>query len=197
MDSPPRGPPRADGTQLDDNRQSQSPAGSRSSSPLAGRTGCNPLKRPTKNMDQYADSVTNKRHLKPVDGQELRDFGRLTGPQQSIAIFGLMLKNREMLGAITPSEAVHHISTAMEGRIERAAFLVVVDPATPYYVQRGAPVTRVTNYLEKHGLTPDIKNDKSKFPVYTKRSGLRLTHYLIKELVSSPAAWTYCCSRHC
>ncbi|KAJ7836547.1 hypothetical protein B0H14DRAFT_3870752 [Mycena olivaceomarginata] len=64
-----------------------------------------------------------------------------------------------------------------QGRIERAAFLVIVDPATPCYVHKGGPINRVIGYLGKHGLTPDIKNDKSKFPVYQKLSGLRLTHY--------------------
>ncbi|KAJ7807469.1 hypothetical protein B0H14DRAFT_3152450 [Mycena olivaceomarginata] len=187
MDSPPPRPSRADRDDSDDEGLNQSSASPRSSSPLAGRSSRNPLKRPAENMEQYADSLINKKHLKTASGQDLKDFSRLTGAQQSISIYALLLKNRETLESITPSEAVHHISTALEGRIERAAFLIIVDPATPCYVHKGVPINRVIDYLGKHGLTPDIKNDKSKFPVYQKRSGLRLTHYrnVTKDLIGA------------
>ncbi|KAJ7037047.1 hypothetical protein C8F04DRAFT_1393841 [Mycena alexandri] len=182
MDSPPRGAPR-DG--LDDEQSSPSFASPESSNPSNAMSSCNPLKRPTPDGEQYADFVGRKRHLKAMDFQDLKEFSRLSGQQQSISIYALLLKSNETVNSITPMEAVHHISAALEGRIERAAFLVLADPATPVYVQKGVPVGRVTDYLEKHGLTPEIKNDNSKFPLYKKRSGLRLTHYrnVTKELI--------------
>ncbi|KAJ7804208.1 hypothetical protein B0H14DRAFT_3880655 [Mycena olivaceomarginata] len=186
LDSPPR-PARPAPSEPYDSDDDEAPGSvnPRSSSPSTGRSTSNPLKRPAEDMEQYADFISRKKNFKPSVGQELKDFSQLPGSQQGIMIYALMLENKERMDAIAPMESVYRIPVPLEGRIERAAFLALVDPATPCYVQNGVPIARVTTYLEKHGLTPDIKNDKSKLPVIQKRSGTRLTHFrnVIKDLI--------------
>ncbi|KAJ7635968.1 hypothetical protein DFH06DRAFT_1139052 [Mycena polygramma] len=163
----------------------------RPSSPSDGRSTSNPRKRPAKDMIQYAEHVARKLRLKPDRWEDLKDFSQLTGPQQSIWIYGRMLETQEQVSTLVPAEAVYRIPATLDGKIDQLAFLTLIDPSIPSYVHKSAyegPTLRVLASLKKHpshGFTPEVRNDKAKHSVVQKRAELRLTHFrnLIKDML--------------
>ncbi|KAJ7607051.1 hypothetical protein FB45DRAFT_1136032 [Roridomyces roridus] len=146
----------------------------------APTTNQNPRKRAAEDSVQYAQHVARKLRLSANDAETLKEFTQLTGAQQSIWLAAKMIENQNRLEALVPAEAVYHIPTSLEGHINKATFVALVDHTTSSYVAKGhGPTIRVINYLLRNpsrGLTAEMRDDQAQFKIIKRRVRDKLTH---------------------
>ncbi|KAJ7115667.1 hypothetical protein C8R44DRAFT_739423 [Mycena epipterygia] len=136
-------------------------------------------KRPAEDMAQYTESAARHVRLKPDSKEELLRFAEASPVEQGIWLAARLLSQQERLDTLQPAESVYHIPTKLQGKLDKTAFLVIVDHTVPAYLVKDILVKRVQAHLEKHpswGWTPEVKGDKSKTKVLVQRIRNKLTH---------------------
>ncbi|KAJ7226207.1 hypothetical protein C8J57DRAFT_1535374 [Mycena rebaudengoi] len=139
-------------------------------------------KRPAEDNGQFADQISRNLRLKTEAHTVLKNFAEMSGPQQSIWIAGHLLQNSTQLNTLEVPEAIWHIPTTLDGKIEECSFLILIDPKAHSYVNKcreNGPVARLLAHLEKHpswGFTSEVKKNKARFPLVKTRGQDRFTH---------------------
>lgn len=161
------------------NRSSSVPPSSPSMERIHASAVANHRKRPSEDMEQYADTVSRKVRLKSNHEEELRRFAGLSLPQQNIYICSLLMQNSEQLSLIHPSDAAYVLPTNLKLKIEKYSFVILVDPSMPAYLHDDVPVKHLTEFLLKYpgwGLTRGVMDDPTKMQAITSKMSLCLTH---------------------
>ncbi|KAF5384318.1 hypothetical protein D9615_003464 [Tricholomella constricta] len=125
-------------------------------------------KRASEDWSQYADSVARRIRLKQSNAEELKDFAKMTGPQQSILLAAMVMRSQEIIQLVQPAEAVYQIPTSLDAKIEKYVFVIFLEPSLGAYVTEDYPIKQLTDFLQRFpgwGLTNDIMEDPSKLKV--------------------------------
>ncbi|KAG6819227.1 hypothetical protein H0H93_014022 [Arthromyces matolae] len=133
-------------------------------------------KRPlSEDWTQYAAQLCRRVRLKTAHEEELREFSKMPGAQQSIYLAWLVFQLREVLDRLQPVDAPYQIRPSLQVKIEKYAFVVFINPTLASYVDNETigPVTALMEHLRRFpnwGLTDEVFNDPSKLSVIVSKA---------------------------
>ncbi|KAF9466215.1 hypothetical protein BDZ94DRAFT_1252361 [Collybia nuda] len=145
-------------------------------------------KRPLEDMTQFASTVSRSFKLQKKDRDELNMFTKYDPIEQQIWLAASMLKVQEQQATMTPPDAIYVIPKNLENKIEHYSFVILLDPTIASYIHQDGPLKMITDLLDQNpswGLTPAVKDNKSKYDVIVTRVCGRLTsrRYDIKKIL--------------
>ncbi|KAJ7233079.1 hypothetical protein C8J57DRAFT_1250186 [Mycena rebaudengoi] len=164
------------------------PASSNPGSSSLSTAMANNRKQPAEAMGQVADQTARKMRLTLEGFVTLREYTEMPAPYQSVWLAASIISLGEQVNALIPAEAVYHVPSVLEGKIDMYGFLILVDPETSAYINKDSPVERLTAYLLMHpswGLTTEVKSNKPKWKAIVKymRDTFTSDHNHIKEAI--------------
>ncbi|KAF8064463.1 hypothetical protein FPV67DRAFT_1451635 [Lyophyllum atratum] len=135
--------------------------------PSTPQTG-NRRKRRSEDITQFANSFSRRVRARGFNNDDLNEFAEMPGQKQSIVLAILLMRSNELVQAIQPVEAPYQISASLEAKIEKYAFVMLVDATIGAYIKDDAPLKLLVEFLQRYpgwGVTSQVAEDPTKLKV--------------------------------